>query len=102
MHDTVIQLKIQVQKLQSSLITFCVPFGLFAFDPNTSLPCDWRELLWALDPEEGCPLPLEVTACLSLDPEEAGEGSYFKGFPSRRLPAPLKALNFDSASAAAS
>lgn len=91
------------KKLQNSLITFCVSFDLFAFDPNTSLPCDWRELLWVLDPEEGCPLPLEVTGCLSLDPEEdAGAGSYFKGFPSRRLPAPVKGLNFGSASAGAS
>lgn len=93
-------------KLTKPKSTFCASFGVrLTVDPNTSFPWVWWAAVWELDPaEEGCAaLPLAFSGRLSLDPEEeAGAGSYFKGFPSKRLPTPVNGLNLGSSSAGAS
>ena len=86
-------------KQAAAEITFPVSLGRFAFDPNTSLPWDWRALLSELEAAEDCKLAFGTSGFLSLDPEEeTGGGWYFKGFPSKRLPVPENGLNLGSAS----
>lgn len=84
--------------------TFCVSLeARLTFEPKTSFPWDCREVFSELDPTECCPLPLATAGSLSLDPcKGTGPGWGFKGFPSKRLPTPVKGLNFGSVSAGSS
>lgn len=70
-----------------------------AFEPKTSFPCDWRLVLWELDPAADCPALEAGEGCLSLVTEvEAGEDEGCAAFPSSRLPTPVKGLNLGSIS----
>lgn len=83
--------------------TFWGSLVRFTFEPNTSFPWVWRVLPCELDPAVDCPPPLATLGCFSLDPEEdTGRGWFFKGFPSKRLPAPVNGLNLGSGSAGTS
>lgn len=89
---------------QSKQHTFLVSLGFrLAFPPKTSFPWDCLVAFWELDPAEGWPLTFLVSICLSLDIEvEDSGGCCLDGFPSKRLPTPVKGLNLGSASAGGS
>jgi hypothetical protein len=68
-------------------------------EPKTSFPVVLRdELLCDVEPVEGC-TPLFALACLFAG-DEANTSLSLEGFPSRRLPEPVKGVNFGSSTAA--
>jgi hypothetical protein len=70
-------------------------------EPKTSFPVVLRdELLCDVEPVEGC-TPLLALACLFAG-DEANTSLSLEGFPSRRLPEPVKGVNFGSSSTATS